>query len=91
MVLQTQETVNNFNVSNLTRALEFHPRPLLNSTPERNHQGYRNRMSLQKEDNHYLEATSDIHHPGGSVSSVSHAVDFFNRFNTTEPQKYVFV
>ena len=45
MVLESPETGYNFNVSNSTRALEFHPRPLLNSTSEREHEGYRNRSS----------------------------------------------
>ena len=82
MVLESPETGDNFIVSNSTRALEFHPRPLLNSTSEREHEGYLNRMFLQKQGNHFGEGASDVHHPSGSLSN---AVDFFNRFNHPDP------
>jgi len=86
VVIESPETGDNFNLSNSTRALEFHPRSLLNSTSEREHEGYRNQMFLQKEGNHFGEGTPDVHHPSGSRS---YAVDFFNRFNNPDPQKYV--
>ena len=61
MVLESQEAGNNFNASNSTRALEFHPRPLLNSTPEHEQKGYLNRMFLQKGNKHFGEGTSGVH------------------------------